>query len=140
MNNKKEETCPRCNDRGFGVRLKEIKKWSYQYFVHKVKKSNGNWGIRWCYLRKARPPTLAQSSILETRSADSQMLGNIQAKSVLPKPNTSRSRQISIETSPYSDFGKAFEFAGGESKRFQVGLVGFEPTTASSQGWNPRPN
>ena len=44
--------CPRCHERGFGVRSKKVKTYHYDYFGHKIKKPNGRWRTKWCYLGK----------------------------------------------------------------------------------------
>jgi len=44
--------CPRCGSLGYGTREKRVKKYHYNYFGHRVKKSSGKWSIRWCYLGK----------------------------------------------------------------------------------------
>src|SRR3972149_7015365 len=110
----KNEICPKCGSQGFGLRQKEVKRWSYSYFGHRIKKDN-RWTIRWCYLGKldsvtssADTPTFTPMSEYQEKLGNK--LGNIEQNFIPNQHNISSSGQIEVEISPKPYFDKSFQF------------------------------
>lgn len=126
--------CPHCHELGFGIRSKKVKTYHYDYFGHKIKKTNGRWRTKWCYLGKPN----SQQELGHIRS-DSRLvelgnkLGHLFSNTYYLTPIdliTDLSRPFELNDGPANSFYNVIPFNLGKI----TGPEGLEPSTSGSAG------